>query len=597
MSDLRQSIPAAAVQDLFDCARNAGDKGVAQYCTPDRFGEFCAALLTGARHTIADLTAGHGALLRAARQRQSRLFAIELDPLAAGAITVTEGSRSAHVLQGDFTAIAPVLHAADFCADVWTLNPPWDLHLYRERLAFLAESPVTAVREAFDRHDGRTSRDTIDSTVATWMTALTLAQPIYGEGFLIANESTLQRLVLGPDAPHGALAAHAWAHAVFPGSVFASPAGSGKREADSAEPFPPSPSPLPPAASAGISCDVGVLWWAVGHRHGPAELTDRLRPLWDAAATATEFKPDPAVFNDLRLLRGGSEPRQYHTHADRQLADWAVAAEEWSELRRVEAGGQRPFHLGLAPDGTIYTRLNRFEGRTIEASKAQRLHALTGRTPLQLVIQRADRNLLLAVARDEGWRVDPLLLAAIETALAEYHRVRAPLVPLNDVQRTGYLDEEDTIRCRSDLTVELKPDAKGKGGGTVIFRAGQRYAIRTVTAGVTRKAQKFNFAGELEDVSLSGKHLALFLTGEPPATPQSAIRNPQSAAPVEACFMDRSLLAEGHEFENGARVDATLHDLAAHFEIPDVPDLATVRPADYRQNLAFLTTLETLLSA
>ena len=594
MSELRSAIGAASAQELFDCASNAGAKGQAQYLTPDRFAQFVSLPLTATRHTLLDLTAGDGALLRAARHAKSRLFAVELDPLAAGRITATEGSRLAHVLTGDVTRIAPLLLDTGCEADVIVLNPPWDLHFYRDRLACLADSPVGAVRDAFAAHDGRTAHDTIDSTVATLCLGLSLAHGPHGEGLLIANENTLQRLILGPGAPHAALVKHCWAHAVFPGDVFAT-----GEDGDT-----------------GLSCPVGVLWWARSHTIGPAEATDYLLPHWPAFRKAGELAKVPglgATLQTVRLWRSGSEPRSYNDHYVRQLEDWEVAAEEWRHRQAEEAGRARPFHLFLLPDGTIGTKLSGFEGRTIERDKISRLHALGGKTPLQLVIQRTERNLLTQVARNEGWRVDPALLTAIETALAEYHRVRAPLVPLNAVQRMGYLDEEDSITCLRDLTVTLKPARSPEPGaksprssppaprsplpsaGEITFRAGERYPLRTVTAQVDRKAQKFNVAGELEDVLLSGKHLAIFIGSQPIPAPGSPL--PAGDAIPEACFMDRSLLAEGHTFGHGARVDATLHDLAAHFDIPEVPDMASLQPAAYRQHLATLDELEHLLTA
>lgn len=613
MSDLRSAIGAASAQELFDSASNAGAKGHAQYLTPDRFAQFVSLLLTSTRHTILDLTAGDGALLRAARHAKSRLFAVELDPLAAGRITATEGSRLAHVLTGDVTLLAPLLLDAGCEADVIVLNPPWDLHFYRDRLECLASSPVGAVRDAFAAHDGRTAHETIDSTVATLCLGLSLAHGPHGEGLLIANENTLQRLILGPGAPHSALVKHCWAHAVFPGDVFA----TGE------------------AGDTGLSCPVGVLWWARSHTIGPAEATDYLLPHWPAFRKAGELAKVPglgAALQTVRLWRSGSEPRSYNDHFVRQLEDWEVAAEEWRHRQAEASGRSRPFHLFLLPDGTIGTKLSGFEGRTIERDKISRLHALGGKTPLQLVIQRTERNLLTQVARNEGWRVDPALLTAIETALAEYHRVRAPLVPLNAVQRMGYLDEEDTIRCLRDLTVTLKPTrsagvppavspASRRPAASsplpsvteITFRAGERYPLRTVTAQVDRKAQKFNVAGELEDVQLSGKHLAIFIGATPSPSGDrgeragerggatihsSSIHSPPAGEAVpEACFMDRALLAEGHTFGHGARVDATLHDLAAHFEIPEVPDIASLQPADYRRHLTALDELEQLLTA
>ena len=48
---------------------------------------------------------------------------------------------------------------------------------------------------AFNRHDGRTSEDTIDSTVAGLCLALDRCSP-WGEGYIIANHNTVERLIL-----------------------------------------------------------------------------------------------------------------------------------------------------------------------------------------------------------------------------------------------------------------------------------------------------------------------------------------------------------------------------------------------------------------
>jgi len=60
-------------------------------------------------------------------------------------------------------------------------------------------------------------KGTIDSTIAMLLIALDLCT-IYGEGLLIGNNATLQRLLFEPGAPHSAAARHIWAHLIVPGN-------------------------------------------------------------------------------------------------------------------------------------------------------------------------------------------------------------------------------------------------------------------------------------------------------------------------------------------------------------------------------------------
>src|SRR6202021_2741904 len=111
-----------------------------------------------------------------------------------------------------------------------------------------------------------------------------------------------------------------------------------------------------------------------------------------------------------------------------------------------------------------------------------------GRQPIQRVGQRSQRKALEDAVgvggrqqsgRPQGlWRVDPELQRAVETAIAEYNRVRAPLYPLPKIQRLGYLDEQDDILCYKTLT--------GRSG--TAFLAGKRYFLRQTTVATKRAA-------------------------------------------------------------------------------------------------------------
>src|SRR4030095_7898204 len=103
-------------------------------------------------------------------------------------------------ITADLTRFYPLLREIDWRADLFALNPPWDLHLRHDRLNALAESDCSTGRDAFAAHDPRAGKDHIDSTIATWLIALDRLT-YRGEGLLIANHSTTERLLLGTRAP------------------------------------------------------------------------------------------------------------------------------------------------------------------------------------------------------------------------------------------------------------------------------------------------------------------------------------------------------------------------------------------------------------
>jgi hypothetical protein len=184
----RSSINPNIFGELLNSASNAADKGQAQFFTPPKFAKQLAAGLPAFRPVICDLTCGNSQLLEGISTRDTaHWLGCDIDP--AGALP----HRKLTFIHSDLTTLHPMLLEVEWEADLFALNPPWDMHWYRDRLKDLADSALPGVAHAFDAHDGRTSRDTIDSTVATLMMALDRCTH-RGEGLLIANESTLQRL-------------------------------------------------------------------------------------------------------------------------------------------------------------------------------------------------------------------------------------------------------------------------------------------------------------------------------------------------------------------------------------------------------------------
>jgi hypothetical protein len=428
-------------------------------------------------------------------------------------------------------------------ADLVVLNPPWRLFFYRERLAPLAESSLAAVRQAFKGVEQGIPEPTIDSTIAMLLIALDLCT-VYGEGFLIANNATLERLVFKPGAPHGGVARHIWAHVVIPGNPMTGVENCQWKEDE--------------------KFHTGVIYFAREHTTGPKQYR------WPEV-------PD-------RVHRQGAEIRNDYMARQASIELWQAARERVTELEGNKP--KVPWNLWLQA-GVIHTALSLFEkhSKKIDKREVDRLFALTGKAPMELVLQRASRDELIRVAERAGWRVQPELLSAVRQAIKEYHAQRAPLYPLPEIQRLGYLDEEDQIECKADLC-----DKHNR----LVFKKGTRYPLRTQTVAITREIVRPNaFTGEEEELEYSGQELAFFITND---------------RENEYCFMDAKLRddpntqihnakqVKGNQ-NTGDTVDFTLQELCAHFVIPDVPDVATVDPSGYQRFLDMLAALEDLTSA
>jgi hypothetical protein len=460
----------------------------------------------------------------------------------------------------DLTGLYGLMRKVDLRADCFVLNPPWDLHQYRKSLAELAESDLPAVRAAFAAHDGRTGTDSVDSTVASLCLALDRSSD-YGEGFLIGNESTLQRLIFGPGAPHAALAVHIWSHLVITGNICG------------------------PVVRGPVVSDfrTGVIYFARSHDAGPpmAESTLYQPPLITSLEQAQSIC---AELHQHRLeLRFGAEIKSY-AHTEDTVDKWQAVGGEWERLARKD---KPQWNLSLRADDTIKTDLSLFDTHSARVSKqeAESLFSLEGKHPMQLVMQRQQRLHLERAAFGPTWRVDPKLQAAIKLAVKEYHAVRAPLYPLSPIQRLGYLDEVDDIVCSKDLMV----------AGRKAFRADHTYPLRSSTVAVKRSGTKLNLAGELDQVEWDGQELAFFITdglGQERVFMEARLR--ASNVRVSLLKPGEKPGRQDEDHLEPCQIDFTLHELVEHFVIPDVPDVARVNPDGYQRNLHLLKEIEEL---
>jgi predicted RNA methylase len=589
----KTNIPAEILQQVLDSAKNAAEKGLSSYYTPLELAQKLTAALPRLRATAVDLNCGAGALLQACVTKDTfALLGSDIDPhrpKIEGCEKPFHLDRIAH----DTTKLYGLLKEVQFSADLFVLNPPWRLWWYRDRLDELAHSELMSVRDAFAGIEASAPRGCIDSTAATLLMALDLCTT-HGEGYLIGNNSTIERLFFAPGAPHAAVAKHIWSHIVIPGNPMTGIDEALWEKYDATKPITPFNKPF----------ETGVIYFARDHTTGTKKYQ------WPQL-------PDRAfrMGAELRVLQRVNDPRDA----------WTAAKERVAELNGKES--RMPYNLWLNAGGRIRVGLSQFEQRSTKLNKkeAERLHQLDGKAPMELVLQRAQRDELLHVCERGGWKVQSELTAAIQRAVKDYHGSRAPLYPLPEIQRLGYLDEQDTIECKEDLMgfapseeqgASSKEQVKGRGkkplapsslilAPTLIWRKGHKYSLRTQTVIVTRNVEKPDpFTGRKVLLEFTGQELAILIADcvIDPTDKDRKVReycfmdNKLKEDPTVECNLAKRTNSRGNEkFEAGEKqgVDFTLQQLAAHFIIPEVPDVAAVNPEQYAVNLDKLTDLET----
>ena len=558
-------INAANLQEFLESAANAADKGQSQYFTPREFGELCAIPLPKTRPFIGDLNAGACDLLYAtANGTTQTLLGSDIDGCRVNRLECDK--LTIQRITADLTLLYPLLSEVNWGCPLFVLNPPWDLHWYRERLKLLGESELAAVADAFKAIDPRLGKDTIDSTVATMMIALDLMPP-RGESVLIGNQDTIERLILDPKAPHAALAQHVWANLIIEGNPMTAEA---QQTWDKDKPF-----------------RTGVIYFARSHTAGCKLIAD--------AKTLGDFKRNAEQASERYRYRSGGEFYSEHQMPQDVVERWKAVADEW-KARHDKV--RTDYHIWLDKSGTIRTHLSVFEKSSARVDKreAQRLFSLQGQRPMQLVVQANQRKDLLRAVNGGIWRAHPDLPKLVDQAVGEYHSCRAPLAKLSPVQSLGYLDEENAIHCTQDLMGNV-PDAPIKAryleqanptkrSVKLAFKAGTTYEIRTKTLHVERlKVKPDPMTGKDTEYLMVGQELAIYIKGE---------------GGHEFCFMDARLRGEqvkiSEDIFEQVRIEFTLQDLVGHFEIPEVPDVAQCKPSEYQLNLQRLDELELMMN-
>ena len=527
----RQKLSFDNLDELLSSSPTARRKGAQQFETPGEVAEALCLPLPPRREVIADLQCGHGALLRAAAvtaplHDTRSLLGLDIDPTASIPDIPAKFHVQRKVIVGDFTKLAPLLLAARTRFDLLVLNPPFSLQW---KLALSdGEWKTVNGKLALCTPHGDAAETAMDSTPATFEVAHRLLTK-RGEGMMICSAATCARML----ETHP-LWRKTWLKLTVPNF------------------FP------------GVlqKMHIAVVYFASSH-HGtqPLEVTAP-----DAMPDTIQRVLQYAADNRDKLIAGETVKRAHDCWPGTGSAFEAVA-EEWKRQNDAEYAARNGWNIRLTAKGTLSAYVTPFQTIAGDVPKelVAALKAIDGQHPAGLVVQRTSRKALVLATQGGVWRVHPDVTAAVDAAMKNYNAVRAPLRPLNAVQRLGHLDEEDDIRC------EVAP---GIG-----FTAGRSYALESETFQGRKVERRPHPGGEKdrkEEVLVTGQELLLRIrddAGAWHAFTQYDLGRDQQAERPEKHF---------HR----------LAELVECFQIPDVPDIAQVHPEEFAEYQRRLRALE-----
>jgi hypothetical protein len=501
----RFDLPVNDLQEALDASPSALQKGVQQFLTPQPLAH---TLLSPYRipvstieTAVADLFgAGKGALLAPIQHHLSvRTFAIELDSDCK-----PEGIH--HHLRADTATAVPLLIETNAKFDLLVANPPFSLTWPCD------DQPL-------------------NSTLATFRWMLQLLNP-RGQGMLLCNAASIVKLQ--QHFPHD-LAAHVHTLALLPNYF--------------------------PHTGRWQEMTLAALYFSPSHSPTSSPHTIDLTALPADDTTLTTLRQRLTRFPHQFDIRHSEDP------ATDPLPRFRAVATELDDRRQQRRAGHAAYNILLRPNGTLSTYLTPFE-RYAKAPKLPRaliedLASLNNRHLRDLVVARSQRSALEAAVHGTVWRVDPQLPTALAKATAEYNALRTPISILNDVQRLGFIDEENTLLC-----------TKAIHG----CQPGQRYPITTqVTEGRTiqhrprydRPPLYPNGPHPKEEIHTRGMELEI--TVKTPNGPLHFTHHPN--------LSQRTLKP------------TPLQTLISHFQIPHVPALEEAYATEFQAAIDHIYTL------
>ena len=565
----------ANLQEFLDSAANAADYGQRQFYTPP---SIAAALFRPlpalARKLTTDLHFGNGALARASGAEVC--LGLDIDARVKAELEPPQDSKW-EVTQADLTHWYPIAHEAGLQLPYITINPPFSLRWYSDRLTALADSSLPEVAAAYKAHPQH-----IDSTLASFLIALDRLLP-NGEGFMVCNASTARRFFGNPDTGHESRVT-----------------GEDVSHPSSSSPINPSTRDSPKATHALMKFiwlwleipgkifdnqqtefDTAVLYFSRSHGatgHGSRVNTssthdssthDSSRPLFlTAPAADTRAIEQTLMVPEVFQAHHGARFRYDYEFAPFQRIErFRTVASEYAERHH----GKRPdWNIAIDDKGRLKTHLTPFQNvsRKIPPALAAKLHAISGQTPVAMCVTATTRTALREAVECGVWRIHPAVHTAIASAMVEFDAQGAPFFTPTSIQSLGWVDEYSTLTCQQS------------GIGSAL--PGDACPIACSVEPTAWKGNKINLAGEKEDLEFRGKELLVKLT---------------DPAGVHHYFHVRRDEADtAPELGAGGRITAQhwhIADLITHFAIPTPKDITALQPDRYQANLAMMQRLQT----
>lgn len=503
-----------------------------QFTIPPHIAATLMLPLPKARPVAVDLAMGSGMLLRQCTPSQ---LALGIDADHGMARKPANAPGQWNCLAAELPLLYPLLTEVNWQADLFVLNPHFPVQWPSAAFLDFNSSEVPAVRNT-----DLAQSETIDSTFATYLTALDLMSH-RGEGMLICSEAVATRIFgestascTGRVALNLEPRSHIWLWVTLP----------------------------PGTLGDSNAFETAVIYFARDHF---SMLPFHLK--------TADFPGQPLDFllsnirNSRFCQRRGDAVNGIYDVGRRSGKLFAAVKEEYA-MRH--GGKSRPWNLWLTSNGTLSARLTDFQTHSwkIPQDRSAELLKLVGNTPAGLAVQKAERVELLRAVHCDLWHIEPGLIAAVEESIASYNTFRAPLYPLNPMQRLGYLDEEDSIECIAD--------------GLEGFTAGNRYPLSNRPVLVEKFASRINFIGEEESLIISGDELCFVIHDD-------------DGAPHD--FMAPSQAESTRGSTEPDDTTHTLETLVAYFLIPDVPDVAVLHKDLYDGYVAQLHAMEARLAS
>lgn len=553
MQQSGKSIQNSNLQEFLESASNAAKEGQQQFYTPkDIAASLFRPLPAVRKHLVTDLHFGSGHLALGSGADtclgldiDSRILDLRPPRPEKSAIGNQQSAIKWHLDQCDLTRWYPIAHEAGIQFPFITINPPFSLRWYSDRLTHLRDSNIPEVAAAAAAHP-----ETIDSTLASFLIALDRLLP-YGEGFMVCNANTARRFFGDPQSPNPQSAIRnrqsaithplmqfIWLWLEIPGFLY---------------------------ENQMTEFDTAVLYFSRSHgtHHKPEP------PLYLLASTGTAAAVDAALMvpEVFTAHRGHRLHFPHDFYPQGIIETWKTVSGEYADRHK----GRLPaWNITLDERGRIKTYLTPFQkvSRKIPRDLANRLHALNGHPPIALCVTATSRTALREATECGVWRVDPAVTAAIRQAMEEHDAQAAPFYRPNITQALGWVDENSALRCIEEGIGDAKP--------------GDMCPIACTIEPTEWKGERINLAGNPEELAYTGRELLVKLTDPGGCHHYFHVRRDDAKKEPDT---DR---------QTGKLKSMHWHasDLTKHFHIPIPQDIAELRPDDYQAKLAIIDQVE-----